>query len=141
MVTKNSFGQSLFEVVVAVGVIALVMVAVLSLGTTSVRNSNFAKNGAIATKYAQEGTEYARQARDSDWALFFAQATGLAIPAGNISVWPPSGTCYIGTTIFCRTITLTQVPANEVDVLVLVQWTDSQGTHSVRNATSLTKWR
>ncbi len=138
-------GQSLFEVVVAVGVIALVMVAVVSLGTVSVRNSNFAKNDAIATKYAQEGTECLRQQRDANWSIFLS--TNGSACAGTSSVFTrtvPPFNCFQYDPGPLPTTTgrpCADVRVNMVDTIISVAWTDSQGTHSVRSATTFTKWR
>lgn len=134
-------GQSLFEVIVGLGITALILVGAMSLSTASVRNSDFARNDSVATKFAQEGIEYVREQRDTNWPSFYGQATGSPKNLGNLS-WPPGGTCNIpSATIFCRTVTLSQVTSATVDVLVIVSWSDGQGTHNVRSATTFTNWR
>ncbi len=133
-------GQSLFEVVFAVGIAGLVLIALVSLSSTSVGNSTSAKNNALATKFAQEGSEYVRQQRDTSWDNFYAE-NGSAKNLGTLS-WPPAGSCNItANTLFCRTVTLTSVSADEVSSLVSVSWNDAQGDHQVRSATTLTKWK
>ena len=155
---KEVSGQSLFEVVIAIGVAAMILVGAVSLSTTSLRNTNFSKNNALATKYAQEGSEFIRQKRDEGWDTYMTNYTVV------------SGTLYLDGSlgnsnalidgVFSRTIateckyynTVTggvpgAVPcgsgstANIVDSFVVVSWTDSQGTHNVNNVTTLTKWR
>jgi Tfp pilus assembly protein PilW len=51
-------GQSMFELVVAIAISALVIVTIVSLTTISIRNSNFSKNKSLASTYAQQATEY-----------------------------------------------------------------------------------
>jgi len=45
---KSQSGQSLFELVVAIAISALIIVAMVSLAVNSIQNSNFAKNKALA---------------------------------------------------------------------------------------------
>ena len=63
----TNFGQSLFEVVFAVAIAAMILVGIVSLATTSTRNSIFSRNNSQATKYAQEVVEWLREERDKDW--------------------------------------------------------------------------
>ena len=136
--SKYIRGQSLYEVVFALGIVSLVLVAAIALSTTGVRNASFARNNSLATKYAQEGTEFLRQQRDINW-LNFRNQTGTR--AMGRLVWPPGGSCQITEApTFCRQITMT-ASTDTVDAIVEVSWTDGQGTHRVRSATSYTRWK
>lgn len=57
-------GQSILEVVVAVTVSILIVAALVFATLFSLRDANFAKNSAQATKLAQEGIEMVRSGRD-----------------------------------------------------------------------------
>lgn len=57
-------GQSLLEVIIAMAVGILVVTALVFATIFSLRNAQFAKNSAQATKLAQEGIERARIGRD-----------------------------------------------------------------------------
>lgn len=137
-------GQSLFEVVIAVGLSALILSAVASLSAGTVRNSGFTRNNAIATKYAQEALEWLRSQRDADW-------TNLSNNIGNkcLNTSPPTGLTnppcsQILTTVFSRQITLALVDVadpDKIDAEVIVSWTDAQGTHEVKSQTRFTNWR
>jgi Tfp pilus assembly protein PilV len=147
-------GQSLFEVVVAVGLSALILVGIASLAAASVRNSSFSRNNAQATKFAQEEIEWLRSQRDADWATFTPSIGGGC--SGSFS-W--GGSCPITSTIFTRSAVFTcsffdpvagasSVPCNSlpdniniVDVEVSVVWSDAQGDHQVKSNTRLTNWR
>lgn len=64
---KNKFGQSLFELVVAIGIVGLVLVAIVSVATISVRNTTFSKEQSLASRYTQQAMEWLRGQRDTDW--------------------------------------------------------------------------
>ena len=71
---KSQSGQSLFELVVAIAISALIIVAMVSLAVNSIQNSNFAKNKALASSYAQEAMEWLRGQRDSGVDAFISKA-------------------------------------------------------------------
>jgi len=59
-------GQTLIEVIVALALGIVIIVALVGLGTRANRSVNFAKIAEVASKYAQEGQEAVRQIRDLD---------------------------------------------------------------------------
>lgn len=64
-------GQSLVEVVVGLALAILVLGGLINAVVTSLRNSNFAKNQAQATKLAQQMIEQTRIIRDQmGWEVF-----------------------------------------------------------------------
>lgn len=64
----NDKGQSLMELVVVIAVIIIVVSALTFATIASLRNAQFSKNQAQATKLAQEGIERIRALRDRDTA-------------------------------------------------------------------------
>ena len=136
-------GQSLFEVMFAIGIASLVLIAIVSLSTRSVKNSDFSRNNSLASKYAQEGAEWVRQERDTstDWSTFVTGRTGSDIQIGNLS-WSGGGN-PITNTIFNRFVRmdLDLVDPNIANVTVKVTWEDGSGQHEVSNSTKLTNWR
>ena len=149
-------GQSLFEVVVALGISALIIVALVSLVSNSIQNANFSKDKTLAANYAQEATEWLRQQRDSDPATFFGTDTVIqAVPIcfddlnwnnvlnGNIGNCP-DGSSISNNTPFTREIIFNQDQSTVKTVIVAdvtISWTDSQGQHIVTNSTSFSDWR
>jgi len=142
-------GQSLFELVLAIAISALIIVAIVSLATLSIRNSSFSKNKALAATYAQEATEWLRGQRDSDIDAFILHATtpsclqdlGWTHPAVN-----PASDCTdrISGTTFNRWVTFDETVQGGktiVEADVVVSWMDSQGVHEVKNATNFSDWR
>ncbi|MCX6704345.1 MAG: prepilin-type N-terminal cleavage/methylation domain-containing protein [Candidatus Woesebacteria bacterium] len=153
--TNNNLqrGQSLFELVVAIAISALMVVAMVSLATNSIKNSNFAKNKALASTYAQQATEWLRGQRDSDIGIFIVNVTDNTVSKRclNNLTWTIAA-CASGSTItntpFQRDVifNITYDVINGVNKEILnaditVSWTDSGGLHKVVSATSFSDWR
>jgi Tfp pilus assembly protein PilV len=140
-------GQSLFEVVVALAVSALIIVALVSVVSNSIQNSTFSKNKALAATYAQEATEWLRGQRDSDTAAFGSNVLTPIWCFQNLN-WNTPGACTddskINGTPFIRQGTFvvdTSSGKTIVQTDVTVSWTDSQGLHQVTSATNFSDWR
>jgi type II secretory pathway pseudopilin PulG len=70
--TKKNAGQTIVEIVIAIGVVGLVMTTVVGVVSVSLRNTARAKAKTLATKYTQEGIEYFRAQRNlMGWETFF----------------------------------------------------------------------
>jgi len=136
--SKLFLGQSLFEVVFAIGVMAIILVGVVSLATKSVQNSSFVSSNAIATKYAQEGLEWIRGQRDQSWTNLTSRIGTTNLCQSPLNSW--GGTCPISGTYFTRRSVLTLINSSTIDAAVEVLWTDSSGTHTVRSVTRFTNW-
>ena len=143
--TVNS-GQSLFEVVFALAIAAIILVGIVSLATSSIRNTTFARNQSVATRYVQEGVEWLREQRDTDWGTF----SPLASPGGttycltDLASGLVLGICSAGDEIpgtpFTREIVLTELSVSIIQAHVSVEWTDAQGDHQASAITRLTNW-
>lgn len=140
-------GQSLFEVVVSIAVAALIIVALVSLASNSIRNATFSRNNTLASKFAQETTEWLRGQRDADINLF---RTNVQIPTWCMQdlTWLQSGACnnndFIPGTPFIREVNFSQTLISGKDLItaeVKVYWNDSQGYHEVVSSTQFTDWR
>lgn len=148
-------GQSLFEVLFAIAIAAVVMVSVVSLASNSLRNTLSTRDNTLANRYAQELAEWLRAYRDAnDWEDDFIPQSSLggsvwcapSLPT-NTSTWDlDSGACpanaTISGTIFLRQVTLTKSSDDStVTAAILVTWTDSQGSHQVQTVTRFTNWQ
>lgn len=146
-------GQSLFEVVVAIGISALIITAIVSLVTNSVRNSTFSKNESIASDNAQQLLEWLRGQRDTDIAGFLAKirpGTGSSVYCFTNLDWSKPTSCIAGRdeisgTTFLRQGVFTDVsPSPNKTVFnaeVTVTWADSGGDHKVTDSTDFSDWR
>jgi len=140
-------GQSLFEVVVAIAISALIIVAIVSLATNSIQNSSFSKNKTLAATYVQEVSEWLRGQRDSDMGVFSSHVETPVWCFQDLT-WNLPGACgennKIAETQFTRqavfTIT-TEGGKNFIESNVTVSWTDPKGIHQVSSSTNLSDWR
>jgi type II secretory pathway pseudopilin PulG len=153
---KLQSGQSLFELVVAIGISALVIVVLVSLTSNALQNAVFSKNESSAGTYAQEATEWLRGQRDADDATFESHVSSsfnVARCFNNEPLdWTGIAPCNTGSKIsgtpFVRQITFIEftpvingVTKDIVEADVTVSWTDSKGVHEVTNATDFSDWR
>lgn len=76
---KRESGQSLMELVVVVAVIVVVVGALTFATIASLRNAQFSKNQAQATKLAQEGLERVRLSRDRNQPITHSGALGNVV--------------------------------------------------------------
>ena len=70
--SKKSRGETLLEVIVALLVLTIGSASATSLIVTSIRANQFNKDSLIALNLAQEGIEYMRNLRDTNWIKFSA---------------------------------------------------------------------
>lgn len=143
---KNK-GQSLFEVLVALTISVLVIVTLVSLVNTSTRNATFSKNKTLASRYAQEATEWLRGQRDNDIVNFKTRALTATWCLRDLG-WTISGTCsasnQITGTVFTRQLAFSSSVISGKTLIqadVSVTWTDAQGAHEVRSSTNFSDWR
>ena len=144
---KTIKGQSLFEVVVALGVVTMIIVAIIILATNSIRNTTYSRNKTLSSRYAQEAVEWLRNEREKGNSAFLLN---IAVPIycfDNLS-WTNAGVCdadeTIAGTILKREAyfsTSLLSGKNIVEAVVVVSWDDSQGYHEVRNTTNFTDTR
>jgi len=138
-------GQSLFEIVVAVGIVGLIIAAIVGLATTSIRNTTFSRDNSLATRYSQEAVEWLRSQRDTDWVAFHAAAQTSAIYCLDFLSFAKARACNAGEvvtdTVLMREVTFPQVLPASISATVTTFWTDAQGAHQVETSTVFTDWR
>ncbi len=143
-------GQSLIEVVVALGVAVAVLVAITSTVLTSLYNSQFSKNQNLATLYGQQGMEIVRDLKNRSWTDFYnhtAQqgATTYCLPQSGVLNQNP-GSCQqneLLNGLFRREIVfirMTDNPSGKVQVTTTVSFTDSKGEHKSELISIFTSW-
>lgn len=137
-------GQTLVEVMVALGVAVTIIVALVTATVSSMRNAQFAKLQAQATKLSQEALEKARAQRDQQgWATFKSGFVDVrCLPSSG--TWSSSGCTETDKIegVFLRNVNFADVSGEEKkSVTVTTSWTDANGTHQSTLATYLTKWQ
>jgi len=138
--------MTLIEAIVGVSVTTLMLVAMISLVTRSMANSQFAKNKSNAARLVEEGLESSRQIRDraSDWEQY-----KIAYPAGTYSLgsgltFTSDASCNADT-LNLETFSRCAVFSDETDtrriVTITVYWKDGSGSHQTVAQTYLTQWK
>lgn len=140
---KNTNGQSLFEVIIAIGITSIILVAIINTAILSVRNTSFSRNKTLASRYSQQASEWLRSQRDENWTTFSANSnTTWCLKDLD---WTRARSCNdsdnITATPFKRELTLTNISTSQIDAQLKVFWTDSQGYHEVKVSTYYTDWR
>ncbi len=120
-------GQTLVEMVIATGLVAFVLVALVAGATVGLRSARLSRERNMATKLATGELVKARQERDADPETFFGDA-GVSGPTN-------SGT----NPVYSITVTKT-LNGSQMEVEALVEWTDGDKQFSVAQSTFLTKW-
>jgi Tfp pilus assembly protein PilV len=149
---KSEKGQSLFEVVVAIAISALIVVTLVSVTSNSIQNSSFSKNKSLAATYADQASEWIRSQRDTNIDILVTKATnGGTFCLPDLSSWPASASdvascTAISNTPFTRSVSLgvysdLSSGKNVISSDVLVTWQDSQGMHEVADDTTLVDLR
>jgi Tfp pilus assembly protein PilV len=98
---KYQHGQSLLELVVAIGVVAVIVTGLVNAVTSSLRFGQASRDRSQAVKLAQEGIELARSERDSSiWTDFltFSGAdteTWCLNESGSWSLAPSDNNCPV----------------------------------------------
>lgn len=134
--TLRERGQSLFELIIALAVTALVMIGIVSLTAVAVRNSTFARNETLANRNLLKASEWLRQQRDEYWTNL-SDNLGYSC-LGDLN-WV-SG-CQIPGTVFSRDVTLLQISPTTIKADITVTWTDAQGLHEVSTVAQYTNWQ
>lgn len=132
-------GQSAIEVLIASALLAIVVLATFTLFGISFSEGIFAQNRRTAENLLSEGIEATRQIRNREFSLLAEGTHGLSKVGG---AWTFSGTEDVSGGAYHRSVTITAVDYETVDVTARVDWTPRIGRNdSVTVATRLTDWQ
>lgn len=106
---KNLFedkrGQGLIEVLVALGIAVVIIAAISRLTLNSLNNAQFGKDQSAANNYAQEGMDFLRKVRNSDWNAFSSLNGVYCLAKDSMTLQPePAGGCPQNVDVFKRTV-------------------------------------
>ncbi len=143
MAKKFCRGQSLVEVVVAVGVVILLVTGLIAGTTSSLKGSEFSRYKSRALKYTAEGIETVRSMRDTSWASLAAKSGVWCLDSSGVWSQPGGGSCTINVDgFFTRSATFGWDSINSrMTVDMVVSWTDGSGTHKSELITYFTQWK
>lgn len=137
-IKRENPGQLLVEVMIAVAVVMVGLLAIMQISRKSVNNTGFSEKQAVATTYASEAVEWVRgQQTILGWKDISAKSnsTGLAycLNASNLT-WPATtGACpgYTLENLYKRNLTLKSSDIGVVPtilVTVTVSWQEGSRT-------------
>jgi len=135
-------GQSIIEVLIATLVVGLVLTAIASSLTFSIKNTAQTKQRELASNYAQEGLEVFRRERNLQGWTSFTEALNTntfclnELPADSQAFRDlPAGECEGGTVIAGSTLTRTAyvrvIDADTIEITIGVAWDDSNQMREV----------
>ncbi|MCL5676239.1 MAG: hypothetical protein M1120_03905 [Patescibacteria group bacterium] len=143
---RNKFlGQTLIEMLMALGAGVLIVMAIIGGVVVANRNSQFSKNQNLATRYAQEGIELIRSQRDQlGWNAFYSAYNNVPqCIDGSAKFTNMAGSCGQNVaSFFSRSATFfdTNGSGKSLTVTVTVSWSEVNGSHDSKQTTLLTEW-
>ena len=132
--TKSQSGVSMIELILGIGLIALVLTAIALMTTRAIQLAESSKLRQKAIIYAQDGIEQVRQEKaTTSWNEFKINYSAMETELSDAEVNGEG---------FKRVITLVQNPDSDSEFLLTstVTWTDYQGTHNVEQTTIISNW-
>lgn len=151
---SKTSGQTLIEVIIAVGLVVMVLLTLVSALTLAVRNNQFAKDQVLARNRSREAQEWLRSLREQvGWETFYAMLVLDGFPVTYCLITLPtdfataealsSGSCtnleVISGTKFIREMTINSPAADEAEAMVTVSWTEGGKTHQSKSTLILKK--
>lgn len=137
---KLNKGFTLLETLVAVAIFTVSILALLSILSSGISSTNYAKRKIAATYLAQQGVEYIRNQRDNyiisnqddpqvGWNDFTDAAAGYT--------YPVTDPLFSG---FTRTVLAEFPSVDEVKISSTVSWDQGFGAQSVNFSVNLFNW-
>jgi len=153
----SSSGSTLIEVIISIGIVALVLVTIVASGTLVTRNRRFSSNQGVATKYSQETIEWVKDFRNSvGWKTFYDSVSAkgvspiavcmpiIASAAADFDALPAgacAGTDVIANTEYQRSLVFTVASPSEIAVDAKIIWVDNELQHETSARAVLREWQ
>ncbi len=132
-------GQSLIELLVAIGIFVIVVSVLIFLILNSYVTGRLASEITIANFFAEEGLEAARSIRDRNFAGLTNGNHGLIISGGN---WQFSGQSGVIDGKFTRAIKVDEIDPNRKKITSQVTWQFTEARpQEITLVTYLTNWQ
>lgn len=149
---KHNSGQTLIEVIIAVGLIVLVLTTLASGVAISVRNNRVAKDQAAAKESVREALEWLRSIRDqAGWETFYSISKTTTpyclknLPA-DYKAFATTSNAQCGSnpnnlinSLFKRELTITKVSQTQIRADVTVSWSD--GNRNLNSSSTITLYQ
>lgn len=131
-------GQSLFEIVIAISLIALVATTIVSLTTITLKNNIHSRNKSFAQQKTQEAYEWLRSEKNASWSTFYGYASltpGTTYCLEETMIFN-TGSCNVSEVLisngvaFTRETILIKENTNSVNIVITVEWDESGKTYN-----------
>lgn len=148
-------GQTLIEVIIAIGLVVLVLLTLVSALTLAIRNNQFARDQVLARNRTRESLEWLRSLREQmGWDSFYEMVDQDSPPVTYCLIDHPidvtsaiamssqacGSTEVISGTKFIRELVMTPNGADEITAVVTVSWTEGQKDHQSTSTLILRRW-
>lgn len=163
-------GQSLLEIAVSLGLVALIITILTITTLNGLRNSQFAKNQVLASSYAQQGIELIKVMRQRDCQITVTSTTDIykwytttgtqkliwtttdepfRLNNGNFFIANTGSTCSLAqgnlgesleNNVFNRRTRIERLSDGVLRVTVIVSWNDFSGAHEATNVSLITNY-
>jgi Tfp pilus assembly protein PilV len=137
-------GISLLEIVIAVGLISIILLALVSVSTKSISNTTYSREKNQASRLSQEAVEWLRSQRDMGWSTFYGYVDASDTWCLTTLAWDNAGACSgdkVPNTNLERQVAFTTPEQGVVEVRVTVTWLEGGNTNESVSETILTKWQ
>jgi Tfp pilus assembly protein PilV len=138
-------GTSIIEIVIAAALISIAVIAALSLMNQSQKQNTYARDLAIATKYASQGADWIRNERNRvGWATLYDVDDGtyclntLPTDFSSMEVGSCSDTSFIESTIFQREVIIVK-DSDSINITIAITWLE-QVERQTSIEMELTSW-
>lgn len=138
---RKDKGQFLIELLVALTLSVMIIVAVVGLSAVSVKTAYRAKQDTQAKRLADEAIEWLRSKKKENWYSFYSKANGGYYCLNSLTWPPPTGACTNYSGLYKRDLRLDGYLGSgkeKVKAAVIVSWKDNQGDHNVTLTTIFT---
>jgi type II secretory pathway pseudopilin PulG len=126
---KKSIGFTLVEVLVFVTILSLFFISAVTITTFSLRSLKIQEHKIIATRYAEEASEWLRQEKEDDWQIFASHNGDYCLNTNPISWTSNSCSGYdLGTPGFFKrdlTISGSGNPVDKITTVLTVSWLEN----------------
>ncbi|KUK79542.1 MAG: transmembrane(s)proteins 13..35 [Microgenomates bacterium 39_7] len=149
LINQKKSGQSLVEMVVAVSISALIIVALLIGAVIGTRNVQFSRNQSRAMELNRELSEWLRAEKKSGWSRLWSYGSGgegITYCFSDLSFGQASSCSALdleGIKIdgkFFREGVLKQEGVDKLKITITTSWQDPMGEHNETITTYLTKY-
>lgn len=142
---RRQKGQTLVEIVAAIGVVLLLLTGLLAGAVASLKAAQLGKTKSLAVHWGQEAMEIVRNKRNNSWSDFFTYA-GKTWCLDKAGTWTEmAAICPVNIdSVYTRTVVFTWHPDlnpnnEKMGVDVSVSW--QGGKYTVNLSTYFTQWR